>query len=277
MDDFGARGAPLEYWFVKVGGGDLAFLVDWIVRRLTGRAEIRISLWVRGRGRVVRAQSTTWRVGGSTVAIAGCTFTPTASAGAVEDVRWELRCAPGRSRLDPVPVPAKLLRPFDLQLVTRPRAQLTGTVEVAGEKFSLLNARGTVSHYWGRRLPDSWIWVSADLLDAGDIVVEAALLRTRLWGLRRPTVIGGYVIADGGGRTARIVAPGYGQIRGGGHVTSVGIRARTLGRQVRLTATAPREAYNDLGEGIRPCSATSPWTSGGHAPGTPAWKFAVIW
>ena len=102
MDDFLARGAPLEYWFLKVSSGDLAFLVDWIVRRGMGQAEVRISLWLRGQGRVLRAMGSP-RVTGSTVEVAGCTFTPTLSAGAVEDVRWELACVPLPLRLDPAP------------------------------------------------------------------------------------------------------------------------------------------------------------------------------
>jgi len=60
MDDFGVRRGPLEYWFAKVAGGDLAFLVDWIIRRAIGRAEVRVSLWMAGKGRVVRATSETW-------------------------------------------------------------------------------------------------------------------------------------------------------------------------------------------------------------------------
>jgi hypothetical protein len=53
-DDLVTRSTALEYWFVKVHAGDLAFLVDYIVRRAPGRAEVRVSLWTRGRPRVVR-------------------------------------------------------------------------------------------------------------------------------------------------------------------------------------------------------------------------------
>src|SRR3954465_9488265 len=74
MDDFAGRLAPLEYWFLKVVSGDLAFLVDWIVRKDAGEAEVRVSLWVRGHGRVVRDTAQTWRVRGSTVEIADACF-----------------------------------------------------------------------------------------------------------------------------------------------------------------------------------------------------------
>ena len=43
MEDFAGRDAPLEYWFLKVVSGDLAFLVDWIVRKELGEAEVRVS------------------------------------------------------------------------------------------------------------------------------------------------------------------------------------------------------------------------------------------
>jgi hypothetical protein len=251
MDDFAGRDAPLEYWFFKVVSGDLAFLVDWIVRRDLGEAEVRVSVWVRGHGRVVRDTSRTWRVRGSTVEIADCMFSPTLNDGAVDDVRWELRAVPGSARLDPVPSSAKKLHPFDLELVSRPRARFSGTVEVAGETFRLIDARGTLSHYWGRRLPPAWVWVSADGLDASDSIVEAVLLRTRLWKVPRASVLGGYVVVDGGGRSTQVIAPAYGVISGQGDDASFSLRARTMRREVRLTATARPETYNDLGEGIR--------------------------
>ncbi|MEP6760342.1 MAG: hypothetical protein ABJA93_03135 [Sporichthyaceae bacterium] len=250
MEDFQVRGSPLEYWFVKVQSGDLRFLVDWIVRRRSGQAEVRVSLFVRGVGRVLHATSGSWREAGSRVEVSGCTLSPTKAAGSVDDVRWDLTCDPGLSRLDPVPPPAKLLHPFDLELASRPRAVFTGTVEVAGETFDLAEARGTINHYWGRRLPDAWVWISADLGD-GDGVVEAALIRTRLWGVPRTRQIGGYVMVEGGGRTTQILAPTYGRLSVAGADASFEIRARARGRELRLTAGAPSSAYNDLGEDIR--------------------------
>ncbi|MGH8828236.1 MAG: hypothetical protein ACRDVZ_11720, partial [Jiangellaceae bacterium] len=79
MDYFRSRGAPLEYWFVKVISGDLAFLVDWIVRRDSALAEVRISMWVRRIGRVLRSQSGGWREDRTGVEICGCTFTSAGS------------------------------------------------------------------------------------------------------------------------------------------------------------------------------------------------------
>ena len=53
--------APLEYWFFKLQAGPLAFLVDFIIRRHIGQAEVRISLWVRGQGRVLRTSADSWQ------------------------------------------------------------------------------------------------------------------------------------------------------------------------------------------------------------------------
>ena len=250
MDDFRPRNAPLEYWFVKVSTGELAFLVDWIVRRAGGFAEVRISLWVRGHGRVLRARSERWGETDAAVDVADCTLTPSRAVGGVADVRWDLACATGPWRLEPAPLLAKALKPFDLQLAARPRARFTGMVEVAGETFRLDDAAGTLVHYWGRRLPDSWLWVSADGVGDGDAVVEAALFRSRLWGLPGAAVAAGYVAVDAGSRPAQIIAPVYGRVTARGSETTFEIRARNWRRGMHLVASAPRTAYNDLGEGI---------------------------
>jgi hypothetical protein len=82
MDDFGTRGAPLEYWFLKFNQGRLAFLVDFIIRRRQHQAEVRLSLWVDGTGRVEHAFSSSWRANPTTVTVAGCELGPRASRGA---------------------------------------------------------------------------------------------------------------------------------------------------------------------------------------------------
>jgi hypothetical protein len=251
LDDFRSRGAPLEYWFIKVSSGDLAFLVDWIVRRDSARAEVRISMWVRRIGRVLRSQSGVWREDGTGVEICGCTLSPAHGTGELEDVRWDLACAPGPWVLQPAPVLARLLHPFDLELVARPRARFSGTVTVGGETFRVDDAAGTLVHYWGRRLPDAWLWVSADGVGEHDAAVEAALFHSRLWGAPKPAIAGGYVAVNDRGRTAQIVAPVYGRVTARGNETAFEIRARSWGRSMHLTARSPHATYNDLGEGIR--------------------------
>ena len=191
-----------------------------------------------------------WRVSRDRVDIRGSTFTPTRVTGSVGDVWWELGADPGAVRLDPVPLAARYLRPFDLQLVSRPRARFDGTVTVGGESFGLDGAPGTISHYWGRRLPDSWVWVSADGLGAGGGLVEAALIRTRMWGVPGGGVSGGYMMTCGEGGSRQVVAPAYGKISAIGDRTGFELTARAPGRRLRVRAQARAERYNDLGEGI---------------------------
>ena len=211
---------------------------------------MRISLWVRGHGRVLRARSGRWGETGAAVDIADCTLTSSRAVGGVGDVRWNLACATDPWRLEPAPLPAKALKPFDLQLSARPRARFTGTVEVAGQTFRLDDAAGSLVHYWGRRLPDSWLWVSADGVGEDDVVVEAALFRSRLWGLPGPVVAAGYFAVDARSRPVQIIAPVYGRVTARGTETTFEVRARSWGREIHLVASAPRTSYNDLGEGI---------------------------
>lgn len=250
MDDLRPRGTALEYWFVKTGTGDLAFLVDWIVRRSVGAAEVRVSLWVHGRGRVLHRHSGSWRADGGAVEVAGCTLTRSRTAGSVEDVSWDLACVPGEWLFEPAPRPARLLHPFDLELTARPRTRFTGSVVVAGETFRVEGGAGTLVHYWGRRLPDSWVWVSADGVGDDGAVVEAAVFRSRLWGRPRPSLTAGYVVVDGGGGRRQVIAPAYGRVAVRGDQASFEIIGSSRGRSLRVVGAAPRESYNDLGEGI---------------------------
>jgi hypothetical protein len=178
-------------------------------------------------------------------------LTPAHGTGELEDVRWDLACAPGPWVLEPAPVLARLLHPFDLELVARPRARFSGTVIVGGEIFRVDDAAGTLVHYWGRRLPDAWLWVSADGVGERDAAVEAVLFRSRLWGVPKPAVAGGYVAINDRGRTAQIIAPVYGRVTARGNETAFEMRARSWGRSMHLTARSPHATYNDLGEGIR--------------------------
>jgi hypothetical protein len=61
MDPFAPRDhAALDYWFWKFHIGDLAFLVDVIIRRRTGTSETRVSYWLRGTGRVLHEPAAAW-------------------------------------------------------------------------------------------------------------------------------------------------------------------------------------------------------------------------
>lgn len=250
--DFTCRGAPLEYWFVKLQAGDLSFLVDFIFRAGADAAEVRISLWVRRKGRVVRSGTVSGRARGTEVVIGESLFAANSSIGRAADVEWELSWEPGSVRIAPsIPVTG-VLHPLDLELISYPRLSITGQVRVSQEVFPVRNAAGTMTHYWGRRLPDAWRWVSAAGPDGAGTAVEAVLMRTRLWG-RAPAMAAGYLWTAGEKRQAGnlLVSPVSGLLNTAGPGTDFVLTGRSLRRTVRLSCRAAPEDFNDLGEGIR--------------------------
>jgi hypothetical protein len=253
MEDFESRGAPLEYWFFKFNSGPLAFLVDFIARRRQHQAEVRLSLWVRGTGRVEHAYSSSWRTNPTTVAIAGCELGAGASHGAVADIEWQLDYQVGSARIDPAPLALKLLRPLDMQLLSRPQARFRGSVRVGQEQFAISDASGMLCHYWGVRLPERWCWISASNLGDEDGAVEAMLLRSRLWGLPHPQLDTGYLFVTQGNRTRTLVSPltALMRLQGSWHDFQLHTRPLTGGERILLECSANPEQYNDLGEGIR--------------------------
>jgi hypothetical protein len=247
--DLSARSAPLEYWFLKIHSGELAFLVDFIVRRATGKGEVRVSLWHGGVGRVLRSENAKW-LAGDGVAIGDDSMDDRRCVGAVEDVEWQLgfEVRDGRAAAG-VPV-LRLTRPFDLELISRPRTIFSGHVTVARERFDLLDVPGSLTHYWGRRLPDRWHWISANAFGDSDLVVEGSLMRSRVWG-RRPALPIGYLWIYEDGHEETLISPLTGLITIDGGLDDYTLLARRPGREVRLSCSASPESYNDLGEGIR--------------------------
>lgn len=250
QDDLATTGTPLEYWFIKLHAGDLAFLVDFIVRRERNEAEVRLSLWVRGAGRVERVLTQDWQASGAAIVIGDNTFGAGRTTGAVADIEWNLTYDAGPSRAAPsVPLLSRL-HPFDLELVSRPRAAFGGEVTVSGERFDVSGARGVVTHYWGRRLPDRWHWISVDGFAGSDLALEAVVLKSRLWG-GRPAMSAGYLWIEEGGRQRTLVSPLNSVITVSGTPADFTLTARPVGRPIRLRCSADRDHYNDLGEGIR--------------------------
>jgi hypothetical protein len=246
-DDLASRNAPLEYWFIKLHAGDLAFLVDYIIRRASGRAEVRVSLWTGGRGRVARTYGD-GRSSGADVFIGDDRFGPGRCQGSGPDVAWDLtyEVDPGRA----APTVPLLDGAFDMSLVSRPRTVFHGSVVVDGVRHEVVAAPGSVTHYWGRRLPERWHWISANGFAGTDLALEGVLLRTRLWG-RRPALNAGYLWLSRDGRDRLLVSPLTGLMTVAGQRTDYTLTARGPRTTTRLRCWAPPEAYNDLGEGIR--------------------------
>ncbi len=252
VSDLAMRGNPLEYWFFRLNAGSLAFLVDFIIRRSLGIAEMRVSFWVDGLGRVERLSSPTWLARGARVDIAECTFDQHGSRGRVADIEWDLRQELGSSRIYPTVPPTRWLHPFDMEIASRPRARFSGQVRVAGVRFPCEDVPGLVSHYWGRRLPDSWWWISANLFEDTDLAVEALLARTRVWNAARLAMNAGYLWIEDQGRRQLVIHPLNGLIRIAGTPESFTLEARRPGRPgFALRCSASPNTYNDLGEGIQ--------------------------
>ena len=254
--DMATRLAPLEYWFARLDTPELSFLVDFILRRGSGAAEIRISLWVRGQGRVARTSTMLWNATDAGVVAADSFFTADGSQGRVEDLQWTLTWDVGGARVAPRAPLFSRLHAFDLELISRPSAAFSGTVTVAGETFDVGTAVGCVTHYWGRRLPDRWHWVSAGAFTTPDgsphpdLALEAVVNRTRLWGMP-PALATGYLWIRENGRERLLVSPLNALITASGGPGRLVLSARSPSGTIRAECTAGRQHYNDLGEGIR--------------------------
>jgi hypothetical protein len=253
MDDFTTRGASLDYWFWKVHAGRLAFLVDFIVRRQSDQGEVRVSIWVDGIGRVERSVSQAWSATQSEVAIAGCEIRRTGSVGAVADITWDLAWDAGAVVMDTHPHWFGPIRLVDLDVTARPMGVVSGTVTVSGQTFTLDSSRVVTYHYWGRRLPDRWSWISAsEFEDAPGLRLEAGVATSRLWGRARMPHGVGYLWWTDGLRSHFTLSPVTGLLRHRRSGTSVAIEALGIdGRRHRVRASAPAGTFNDLGENIR--------------------------
>ena len=251
MDDLASRGAPLEYWFWTAhwpGGGAI---VDYIVRRSVGQAEIRVGTWDGKVGPVIHHGSQAWSADASGIWIGDAGLSATGSHGAVDGVRWAIDWDLGADRVLPRPDWFGPMHPFDMEVVVRPGAVFHGTLTI-GEREIALDGPGAVTHYWGRRLPDRWTWMSASGFDEEpDARLEAYLGSSRMWGRGRgPSA--GYVWLRSGGRTEGTVMPLTGAIRAGRDGSLARLSSlRVDGRRHAIVCSAPAGTFNDIGEGIR--------------------------
>lgn len=251
MDDLASREAPLEYWFWKAGTPSGGVILDYIVRRTIGEAELRVSTWANGLARpVIHHRSTDWWASPTGVRIDGAVLDANGCRGEAEGSAWELTWELGPARVAPRPDWFGPLHPFDLEIVVRPDVFMRGSVSIDGRALTIDGA-GAVSHYWGRRLPSRWTWISATgLADDPDARAEALLASSRMWGVG-PGVPAGYVWLRDGDRADGTVALLTGAVsarRDGYAVRLSSLRAD--GRRQVLACSAPATAFNDAGEGI---------------------------
>jgi hypothetical protein len=121
---------------------------------------------------------------------------------------------------------------------------------IAGQSYDVQNARGMVSSYAGRALPERWFWFSCNTFDREDLAVECLVVRSALFG--SPVRLrAGYFYVSTADRTESIVTPMNGSIRLEGTREKIRITARRFGgeRYVLRGEAAPQD-YHDLGERI---------------------------
>lgn len=262
MHDLASRGAPLEYWFWTAhwpGGGAI---VDYIVRREPGEAEIRVGTWDAVVGPVIHHASRTWHAGDEGIRIDDAGLTETGSHGAVEGVRWAIDWDLGSDRVLPRPAWFGPLHPFDMEVVIRPGATFRGTMTI-GDRTIALDGAGSVTHYWGRRLPDRWAWISASGFDDDpEARLEAYLGSSRMWGHGRgPSAGYAWVRSDGRAETTVMPLTGIIRSRRDGFETRLG-SLRADGRRHEIVCSAPAETFNDIGEAIRQSVLADLWLDG---------------
>jgi hypothetical protein len=253
MDAFSPRrNAHLDYWFWKFHVGDLAFLVDLIVRRQTGLAEVRVSQWLRGVGRVVHDETSDWSASAAEVRIGRTTIQPGRCVGSAEDIAWDLSWHQGEV-LSPLRGLIARVEPFDTTLVVWPNATFTGSIQVGGERFEVSDLPGTFYHYWGRRLADRWIWLSATNFEGHpDQRVEGLFAaRSRLYGRVAAPLPVSLLWTIDGDRRRELVSAVNAMVRVRADRSTVSVDARgILGARHRLVASWGDVTPNDIGEGI---------------------------
>jgi len=245
--------AAVEYWFWKLHIGDLAFLLDVIVRRKVGTAETRPSLWLRGIGRVEHDVTPIWTVQPARIVAGATELRPGSSIGRVGDISWDLRWEEGAALATPLHGLLARAEPFDTSIIIRPQARFSGTIEVGGERFVASDTPGAFSHYWGRRLMDRWVWLSATLFEGEperrlEAIVDA---KSHLFGRLPYPIPLSMVWTTDGDHTDEVISTVNGIIRTKPIEDGIAIDAKRLGGpRHRIVATWGAVPGNDIGEGI---------------------------
>lgn len=231
----------LEYWFFKFNHQGVALLVDWIARRRTGASVVRISIHSPTAREVIFLDHAPILENGPPE------LSMKATSWYEGDVRWELALETSVERIRPQIFPAEQLKVFDMSLVSAPRVSFNGWVEHRGNRYPIDQALGMVSHYWGRRLPEEWWWISANQFSDADVSVECSFLRSRIWGSTIGVPIGYFYYRRGSRSSLLISPPARITVAGSQDAFQVVVRS-LLGRKIILEARG-RE-YADLGDGI---------------------------
>ena len=209
--------------------------------------------WVRGTGRVVHDTAEAWSADVDRVSVGSTELRPGRSVGTADDIQWDLRWTSGSTLISPVRGLVARVQPFDTTIIAWPDARFTGSVQVGSERFEVADVAGAFYHYWGRRLFERWVWLSATLFEGEpERRVEGILAGSSpLFGrLPNPIPVSLLWTTDGT-RRDEIASAVNGIIRTKVTETGVTIDGQRLGGpRHRAVATWGPVVPNDLGEGI---------------------------
>lgn len=121
---------------------------------------------------------------------------PAGFTGTVEGASWDLRVSGGEE--PQIYLPARRLYDGGLlptkAAALHPRAEVSGTIEVEGERWDVEGWDGMVGHNWGVEHAEHWIWLHGAFEDGGWI--DLGLGRSRI-GVLLPWLGGGGLSLDG--------------------------------------------------------------------------------
>lgn len=170
------------------------------------------------------------------------------SAGAFDDVRWELRWEPGDDPglpVHPLIERARLAR--TMLVIPQPCLRIEGTVAIGGDELCLTGAGGAQAHLWGTKHASSWGWAHAADLETtggepcpGDWLDAVSVTAPRLGRQIGPsTSVVGRVL----GEPFRGAAPlSVARARAESTLTRYAVRAQAGARRLVLETVADRGA-----------------------------------
>ena len=198
--------APIEYWFFRTEWPRGALLVDFIWRRRPASAEVRVSCCADGQADTHRSVQR-WDSGEPLGAVAGCAFDRNESSGSVGPVSWDLRFEREPAQLLVPPSPLRWARALDASVASWPMCSATGRVRVGATDAAVRHRPAMTCHYWGRQLPQEWVWLSANDFERTGTAVEVALMRSAQWGVKVPLPVVGYAWLRKDGRESLVASP----------------------------------------------------------------------
>lgn len=256
LDGFGVRHAAYDDVFFKFNLPEvgMALLVDLIVRRRQRRRVVEVRACLYAPAGVTTAVehfplSALKRERDGAMTVASTWLAPGGSRGSVGGLSWDLVFQANGPLLDPQVAGA--IRPFDLRLRSVPDVLVSGNVRVAKRGYTFSHESGTVGTSFGRRLPDSWTWVSSNSFKDPGVSFECMLMESRVFGLPFWRARVGYFHLRTPNTTVTMLHPLTGQVRVAGDRTEFHVTARHRhAPPIIVHCLAPETRYHDLGNRI---------------------------